>query len=62
VNRVGLTPIRDAAASGLDVSATDTSRHAPAPGETLHEIGMLLALHLAFAFAVVLMLQAFGAN
>jgi hypothetical protein len=32
----------------------------PAPGEVLAEIGLLLAIHLAVALAVVLTLPAFG--
>jgi hypothetical protein len=32
----------------------------PAPGDALFEIGVVLALHLAFALAVVLTLDAFG--
>jgi hypothetical protein len=32
----------------------------PAPGEVLMEIGLLLAIHLAVALAVVLTLRAFG--
>jgi hypothetical protein len=39
----------------------DESRPAlPAPGDALFEIGVVLALHLAFATAVVLTLDAFG--
>jgi len=34
----------------------------PTAGETLYEIGVVLALHLALAFAVLLTLQAFGAS
>jgi hypothetical protein len=32
----------------------------PAPGEVLTEIGLLLAIHLAVALAVILTLRAFG--
>ena len=32
----------------------------PAPGEVLAEIGLVLAIHLAVALAVVLTLRAFG--
>lgn len=35
---------------------------APMAGETMYEIGVIIALHLAFAFVVVLILQAFGVN
>jgi hypothetical protein len=34
----------------------------PKAGETLHEIGVVLALHLALALAVLLILQAFGVS
>ena len=32
----------------------------PAPGEVLVEIGLVLAIHLAVALAVILTLRAFG--
>jgi hypothetical protein len=32
----------------------------PAPGEVLLEIGLMLAIHLAIALAIILTLQAFG--
>ena len=32
----------------------------PAPGEVLAEIGLLLAIHLAVALAILLTLRAFG--
>ena len=32
----------------------------PAPGEVLAEIGLVLAIHLAVALAVILTLRAFG--
>ena len=34
----------------------------PKAGETLYEIGIVLALHLGFALAVLLVLQAFGVS
>jgi hypothetical protein len=34
----------------------------PTAGETLYEIGVVLALHLALAFAVLLTLQACGVS
>ena len=34
----------------------------PMAGETMYEIAIMIALHLAFAFAVVLTLQAFGVS
>ena len=34
----------------------------PMAGETMYEIGVVIALHLAFAFVVVLTLRAFGMN
>ena len=39
---------------------TDSRRHAPSPGEVFFEIGLVLALHLAFAVAVLLTLDACG--
>jgi hypothetical protein len=32
----------------------------PAPGEVLLEIGLMLAIHLAIALAIIVTLQAFG--
>jgi hypothetical protein len=32
----------------------------PAPGEVVAEVGLLLAIHLAVALAVILTLRAFG--
>jgi hypothetical protein len=67
VNRFGLsrpreriTPRRDAAPTLL--AAPVEARETPRAGETLYEIGMLIALHLAFAFAVLLTLRAFGVS
>ena len=62
-NRFGLTRSR----AGLDVVARAASvEHerpaTPLAGETMYEIGIMIALHLAFAFVVVLTLQAFGMN
>lgn len=39
---------------------TEPRRNAPTSGEVLFEIGLVLALHLAFAVAVVLSLDAYG--
>ena len=39
---------------------TDPRRDAPSSGEVLFEIGLVLALHLAFAVAVLLTLDASG--
>jgi hypothetical protein len=39
---------------------TDSRRDAPSPGEVFFEIGLLLALHLAVAVAVLLTLDAYG--
>jgi hypothetical protein len=44
------------AARGRSPVAGDT----PAPGEVLLEIGLMLAIHLAIALAIILTLQAFG--
>jgi hypothetical protein len=50
-------PVRVATASE---ALTDPRRDAPASGEVLFEIGLILALHLAFAVAVLLTLDAYG--
>lgn len=57
MNRFGL--------SRLDVTAParqDAQPATPTVGETLFGIGVVLALHLAFAFGVVLVLRAFGVS
>lgn len=51
--------------SDLDAAARLPTRQAassasPKAGEVVSEIGLLLVLHLAFAFAILLTLQAFG--
>ncbi len=62
VSRFGFTRQR----SGRDVMApaafvrNDKRPVVPMAGETMYGIGVMIALHLAFAFAVVLTLQAFG--
>lgn len=59
--------------SGLDVAPPSTAPAAqdarqatpqvtPKAGETLYEIGVLLALHLAFACAVLLALRVLGVS
>lgn len=67
MKRLGYSRSRGDAMPGLDIA----TRAAPAPqdaqatpkaGETVYEIGVILALHLAFACAVLLTLQAFGVN
>ncbi len=63
VNRLGFTRPR----ADLDVMARAESAEqerpaTPLAGETMYEIGIIVALHLAFAFVVVLTLQAFGVN
>jgi hypothetical protein len=68
MSRFGLFRSRDGAVSGLDAapSATpalpDARPATPTVGETLYEISIVLALHLAFAFAVLLTLRAFGVS
>jgi hypothetical protein len=60
VNRIGLRHPRDALEDALPPSQ-EALQAAPEVGETLREIGVLVALHLAFALAVALTLQAFSA-
>ncbi len=62
--RFGLSRVRrDIAAQDVTAASqtlTESLRHAPAPGEVLFEIGLILALHLAFAVAVAVTLDACG--
>lgn len=67
MDRFGLSRSRDDNTSRLDaatslVPAPFKAGETPKAGETLHEIGIVIALHLAFAFAVLLTLQAFGVS
>ena len=64
MNRLGLSHTRNHAMSGLDIAtpAQPAPQATPKAGETAYEIGVILALHLAFAFAVLLTLQAFGVS
>jgi hypothetical protein len=73
MTRFRLSRSREGAMSGLDVAPPSTvaapqdagqatPQATPTPGEALYEIGVLLALHLAFAFAVLLALRALGVS
>jgi hypothetical protein len=65
MNRLGLSQPCNDAMSDVDIAspAKSASQQAtPKAGETVYEIGVILALHLAFAFAVLLTLQAFGVS
>jgi len=68
MNRLGLSHARTDAMPGLDIAtpAASAPREArqpiPKANETIGEIGIILALHLAFAFAVLLTLRAFGVS
>ena len=63
MNRLGLSQSRNDAMSGPDIASPQEAQQAtPKAGETVYEIGVILALHLAFAFAVLLTLQAFGVS
>lgn len=55
--RAGLDAIAPVASVQQDEGAVT-----PMAGETMYEIGVTIALHLGFAFVVVLILQAFGVN
>ena len=65
MNRFGLSrpregnPSRPDAATPLAAAPFEV-RETPKVGETLNEIGVVIALHLVFAFAVLLTLRAFG--
>jgi hypothetical protein len=54
VNRFGLSRSTDAWTTAEEQSAT------PHAGDTLFEIGVVIVLHLAFALAVLVALDAFG--
>ena len=43
-----------------DVASSQSESAWPRPGEVATEIGLVLALHLAFAFAVTVALKALG--
>jgi hypothetical protein len=62
--RFGLSRARrNISAKGVTAASqalTESRRNAPSPGEVLFEIGLILALHLAFAVAVLLTLDAYG--
>jgi hypothetical protein len=68
MNRLGLSQSRNDAMSGVDIASSakpalqETQQATPKAGETVYEIGVILALHLAFAFTVLLTLQAFGVS
>ena len=68
MNRLGLSHTRNDAMSGMDIASPakpvpqEAQQATPRAGETVYEIGVILVLHLAFAFAVLLTLQAFGAS
>lgn len=53
---------RDIPATGVTAAsqALQPRRNAPTSGEVLFEIGLVLAVHLALAVAVVLSLDAYG--
>jgi len=65
---LGLQHSRDEAIADPDPATRahpapfDGSQTEPKPGEVVHEIGIVLALHLAFALVVLLALRAFGAS
>ena len=54
MNRFGLSRSTDAWTTAEEQSAT------PHAGDTLFEIGVVITLHLAFALAVLVALDAFG--
>jgi hypothetical protein len=64
VNRFGFSRPGDETASQRDaVAAWPTAEEQPATpraGDTLFEIGVIVVLHLAFALAVLAILDAFG--
>lgn len=58
MTRIGLARPRDGVTSDPGVAAPAT----PVAAGTVHEIGVLLSVHLAVAFAVVLTLRVFGVS
>ena len=65
--RFGLTRARQDMAAQLPgkvatAPLTDSCPAAPTPGEIVVEIGLVLALHLAVAVAVLLTLNVLGVN
>ena len=59
--RFGLPRVqRDIPAGG--VTAAESRRNAPTSDEVLFEIGLILALHLAFAIAVIVTVGAYGVS
>jgi hypothetical protein len=68
MNRLGLSHTRNDAISSVDIASPakpapqEVQQATPKAGDTVYEIGVILALHLAFAFAVLLTLQAFGVS
>lgn len=66
MNRFGLSRPREGITSRFDAAtplvAPVEARETPKASETLYEMGVLIALHLAFAFAVLLTLRVFGVS
>jgi hypothetical protein len=66
VNRFGLSRSGDDTVSHRDTAAAawptlpEKQRDVPRAGDTLFEIGIIITLHLAFALAVLVTLDAFG--
>jgi hypothetical protein len=57
MKRLGVSPRPDGVAGGhVDEPTLDS----PRPVDVMVEIGVVLALHLAVAFAVIMTLRAFG--
>jgi hypothetical protein len=53
-------PVSAQGVTAVSQTLTAPRRNAPSSGEVLFEIGLVLAVHLAFAVAVVLSLDAYG--
>jgi hypothetical protein len=53
-------PVRTLRTVDSDHRAPSAAGNCPTPGEVLTEIGMLLTIHLAAAFAVAVTLRFFG--
>jgi len=60
MKRVGISPGPDGAKASRQDRHPEPALEAPRFGDVMFEIGLLLALHLAFALAVVSTLEAVG--
>jgi hypothetical protein len=65
VNRLGFSRSDDTishpnASADIELEVLEKQQAAPHAGDALFEIGIIITLHLAFAWAVLVTLDAFG--